>query len=418
MERLLPDPDLERLVQQLNQGAAAGSPVFERVIQDEAPGGAQAPERAPNLGLDTGRQELVEAGGALSRLLAEVVRRGASDLLLLRGLPPVVRIDGKLLWLAEEALDGPRILQLFRDHLGDRGRRDFAERGSVDFSLRAPAGEGTSGGQRFRVNLHRQRGEAAAAVRALPREVPTLASLHLPAVLAELVRPARGLVLLCGPAGAGKTTTLAALVGELNRTRPCHIVTIEDPVEYEHRSQLAVIEHIEIGRDVRSFSEALVAALRQDPEVLLVGEMRDLETISTALTAAETGHLVLATLHTNDAVQAVHRLVDVFPAGQQGQVRQQLAVSLHAVVHQQLLPRSDGRGRLPAVEVLQATAPVRHLIRSEQLQKLYNEIVLGQRHGMVTLESSLARLVRDGQVALEEAQVRSGRLDELAALLR
>jgi twitching motility protein PilT len=413
VERLIPDPDLERLVQQLNQGAPAPPP-FERVVTREEPVAVPT----PTLGLDSGRRETVEATGPLARLLAETVRRGASDLLLVRGLPPVVRIDGKLEWLSEEALDGAQIHGLFREHLGERGRRDFAERGAVDFSLRAPVGEGAGGGQRFRVNLHRQRGEAAAAIRTLPREIPTLAGLHLPAALAELVRPARGLVLLCGPAGSGKTTTLAALVGELNRARPCHIVTIEDPVEYEHRSQLAVIEHIEIGRDARSFSEALVAALRQDPEVLLVGEMRDLETISTALTAAETGHLVLATLHTNDAVQAVHRLVDVFPAGQQSQIRQQLAVCLHAVVHQQLVPKADGRGRLPAVEILQATPPVRHLIRSEQLQKLYNELVLGQRHGMVTLESSLARLVREGQVTLEDAQIRSGRLDELAALLR
>ncbi|MDX1998187.1 MAG: PilT/PilU family type 4a pilus ATPase [Thermoanaerobaculia bacterium] len=413
MERLTPDPDLERLVQQLNQGAPAPPP-FERVVTREEPVSVSS----PTLGLDSGRRETVDSSGTLARLLAETVRRGASDLLLVRGLPPVVRIDGKLVWLSEEALDGAQIHGLFREHLGERGRRDFAERGAVDFSLRAPVGEGAGGGRRFRVNLHRQRGEAAAALRTLPREIPTLAGLHLPAALAELVRPARGLVLLCGPAGSGKTTTLAALVGELNRSRPCHIVTIEDPVEYEHRSQLAVIEHIEIGRDARSFSEALVAALRQDPEVLLVGEMRDLETISTALTAAETGHLVLATLHTNDAVQAVHRLVDVFPASQQSQVRQQLAVCLHAVVHQQLVPKADGRGRLPAVEILQATPPVRHLIRSEQLQKLYNELVLGQRHGMVTLESSLARLVREGQVTLEDAQIRSGRLDELAALLR
>lgn len=414
MERLLPDPDLERLVQQLNQGSGAAAPAFERVVTREPP----VEDRPAAFGLDPSRRETVEPDGALARLLGEAVGRGASDLLLLRGLPPVVRVDGKLLWLSEEALDGAQIHGLFRDHLGERGRRDFAERGAVDFSLRAPAAEGAGSGYRFRVNLHRQRGEAAAALRALPREVPTLSSLHLPPALAELVRPVRGLVLVCGPAGAGKTTTLAALVGELNRARPCHIVTIEDPVEFEHRSQLAVIEHIEIGRDARSFPEALVAALRQDPEVLLVGEMRDLETISTALTAAETGHLVLATLHTNDAVQAIHRLVDVFPGGQQGQIRQQLAVSLHAIVHQQLLPRSDGRGRVPAVEILHATPPVRHLIRSEQLQKLYNEIVLGQRRGMVTLESSLARLVREGQVGLEEAQIRSSRLDELAALLR
>jgi twitching motility protein PilT len=232
------------------------------------------------------------------------------------------------------------------------------------------------------------------------------------------VRTSRGLVLVCGPTGAGKSSTLAALVGELNRTRSCHILTIEDPVEYEHRPGKAVIEHIEVGRDARSFPEALRAALRQDPDVLLVGEMRDLETVATALTAAETGHLVLSTLHTNDAAQAIHRIVDVFPPAQQAQIRHQLALALHAIVVQQLVPRADGRGRVPAVELLLATYPVRHHIRSDNLQKLYNEISLGKRHGMISMEQSLAQLVREGKIGLEEAQVRASHPEELEALLR
>ena len=193
----------------------------------------------------------------------------------------------------------------------------------------------------------------AAALRALPRRVPTLDELNLPPMLAELVKPTRGLVLVCGPTGAGKSSTLAALVGDINRTRAAHIITIEDPIEYEHTQRASsVIEQVEVGRDAPSFAAALRAALRQDPDVILVGEMRDLETVATALTAAETGHLILSTLHTNDVAQAVHRIVDVFPAGQQSQIRQQLALALHAIVVQQLVPRADGAGRVPAVEVL------------------------------------------------------------------
>jgi twitching motility protein PilT len=310
---------------------------------------------------------------------------------------------------------------MFRPHLGSRARRDLDERGSADFPLRfAPGRELDEGGpaRRFRVNLHRQRGQLAAAIRALPLEVPSLAGLNLPPFFAELIKPSRGLVLLCGPTGSGKSTTLAALVGEINRSRTAHIITIEDPVEYEHRSLKSVVEHIEIGRDARSFPEALRAALRQDPDVILVGEMRDLETVTTALTAAETGHLILSTLHTNDAAQAVHRIVDVFPPGQQAQIRHQLALSLHAIVVQQLVPRADGRGRVPAVELLLATYPVRHHIRSDNLQKLYNEITLGKRVGMMSMEESLSQLALQGIIDPEEAQVRASHPDELASHLR
>jgi twitching motility protein PilT len=196
------------------------------------------------------------------------------------------------------------------------------------------------------------------------------------------------------------------------------VVTIEDPVEIEHQHQRAAIEHVEVGRDTPSFADGLRAALRQDPDVILVGEMRDLETVATALTAAETGHLILSSLHTNDAVQSVHRIVDVFPAGQQEQIRQQLALSLHAIVSQHLLPRADGRGRVPAVEVVLATPAVRHHIRNGQMQKIYTEITLGKRLGMISLEESLAGLVREGLVAREEAEARSGRPEELRSLLQ
>ncbi|HEY6323298.1 MAG TPA: PilT/PilU family type 4a pilus ATPase [Thermoanaerobaculia bacterium] len=388
----------------------------------------------------------LEAGEALGRLLAEALRRGASDLLLLAGLPPVFRIDGRLKRGDAAALDPDDVARLFQSQLASRVRREIADRGAADFSLRLAGAGGhgaaataattattsamapNAGGAsldssvvpagRFRVNLHRQRGQLAASVRTLPHDIPTLASLNLPPAFAELVKPSRGLVLVCGPTGSGKSSTLAAMIGEINRGRTAHIITIEDPVEYEHRSNRSLIEHVEIGRDARSFSEALRAALRQDPDVILVGEMRDLETMATAISAAETGHLVLATLHSNDAVQSVHRIVDVFPPAQQAQIRQQLALSLHAIVAQQLVPRADGRGRIPAVELMLATFPVRHHIRSDKLEKLYNEITLGKRQGMTSFEESLAQLVREGRIDLEEARVRASHPEELDTRLR
>jgi twitching motility protein PilT len=413
MSKKLRDPELDRLVQELNRQNAAPEASEEPAA---APAGFPTPEM-----LDVPGRARVEEGEPLDTLLLDMSRQRASDLLLIAGMPPVFRVDGRLVRAQAEPLDGDDLSQTFKPHLGGRARRDLDERGSADFPLRlAPGRELDEGGpaRRFRVNLHRQRGQLAAAIRALPLEVPNLASLNLPPSFADLVRPSRGLVLLCGPTGSGKTTTLAALVGEINRSRTAHIITIEDPVEYEHRSLKSVVEHIEVGRDARSFPEALRAALRQDPDVILVGEMRDLETVATALTAAETGHLVLSTLHTNDAAQAVHRIVDVFPPTQQAQIRHQLALSLHAIVVQQLVPRQDGHGRTPAVELLLASYPVRHHIRSDNLQKLYNEITLGKRLGMISMEHSLSQLVSQGVIDAEEARVRASHPDELESQLR
>ena len=406
----LRDPELDRLVQELNRQTASEEGVAEVPASPALREDLDLPGRAR-----------VEEGEALDVLLLELARQQASDLLLIAGMPPVFRVDGRLVKAQSEALDGDELAQMFKPHLGARARQALEERGSADFPLRfAPGRELDEGGQaqRFRVNLHRQRGQLAAAIRALPLEVPNLSGLNLPTSFGDLVKPSRGLVLLCGPTGSGKTTTLAALVGEINRSRTAHIITIEDPVEYEHRSIKSLIEHIEIGRDARSFPEALRAALRQDPDVILVGEMRDLETVTTALTAAETGHLILSTLHTNDAAQAVHRIVDVFPPTQQAQIRHQLALSLHAIVVQQLVPRADGRGRVPAVEVLLGTYPVRHHIRSDNLQKLYNEITLGKRNGMMSMEESLGQLALQGIIDPEEARVRASHPDELASHLR
>lgn len=432
--KLNPDPELERLVQALNQGGTApsGAPVDEDIVAGEPDLdrdwarelGGDAP--APFAPLD-GATPAVSSGDPLEVLLGEAVRRGASDLLLVPGSPPTVRVDGRLVALPSTVVGAGAVEELLEPHLGARQRRALREDGTVDFTLRldgvdAGSGAGASasgeGGWRFRVNLHRQRATLAAALRALPRRVPTLEELNLPATLVDLVTPTRGLVLVCGPTGAGKSSTLAALVGHLNRTRAAHVITIEDPIEYEHTSQKCLVEQVEVGTDAPSFAAALRAGLRQDPDVILVGEMRDLETVATALTAAETGHLILATLHTNDVVQAVHRIVDVFPGDQQSQIRQQLALSLHAIVAQQLVPRRDRAGRVPAVEVLTATYAVRNHIRNQHLQRLYNEVTLGKRHGMVSLEESLVRLVRAQIVDVEEARIRSAHVDELESLLR
>ncbi len=400
MSEFTRDEELDALVRRLNRSRGPATGAEETT------------------GPTAGRAE-VGCDDPIERVLAQVLRRDATDLLLVPGSPPILRVAGRLAQVEAKALGEEDIRALLAPHVGAKAWQAVQDQGSADFSLRVtPVAGGGLGALRFRVNLHRQRGELAAAIRVLPREIPTLATLGLPASLAELVRPTRGLVLTCGPTGSGKTSTLAALVGEINRTRTCHIVTIEEPVEYEHPSVRSIVEQVEIGTDAPTFAAALRAALRQDPDVLLVGEMRDLESIAIALTAAETGHLVLSTLHTSDAAQAIHRVVDVFPGVQQDQIRQQLALALHAIVCQQLVPRADGRGRVPAVEVLVATPAVRQHIRKDRTQNLHTEITLGKRGGMVALEESLARLVQSGTIALEEAQIRATFPEELESLLK
>jgi len=398
MSKLIRDPQLDQLVKELNRERPAEEP-------DVVP--AWPPAQVPT-------------GNPIEPLLADVARRGASDLLIIAGSPPIYRVDGRLVRADSPPLDSDEVQALLGGFLTSSVRERVETAGSADFSIRLAkaAVDDDRRAWRFRVNIHRQRASFAAAIRALPTTIPTIAELNLPPVMSELVKPRRGLVLICGPTGAGKSTTLAALVGELNRTDSRHILTIEDPIEYEHRNGQSVIEQVEIGRDAPSFASALRAALRQDPNVILVGEMRDLETVATALTAAETGHLILSTLHTNDATQAIHRIIDVFPPAQQTQIRQQLALSLNAIVCQQLIPRSDGNGRAVAVEVLLATQPVRNHIRNEKLQNLLSEITLGKRQGMVSLEDSLARLVRQGMISVDDARVRSTRPEELESLLR
>jgi len=391
MKKLMRDPDLDHLVEELNRTESPRP----RAVDD----------------LPTAPPSTVPEGSAFEALLAEMAERRASDMILVAGTPPVFRVDGRLQQSDREPFSAEEVRVLLAAFVSGRLRERIEAEGAADLSLRAI-------GMRFRINVHRQRGTLAASVRALPTIVPTLTQLELPPSLSELMKPTRGLVLLCGPTGSGKTTTLAALVGEVNRSAARHIITIEDPIEYEHRNASSIIEQIEVGRDAPTFASALRAALRQDPDVILVGEMRDLETVSTALTAAETGHLILATLHTSDAAQAIHRIVDVFPPQQQMQIRHQLALSLNAIICQHLVPRSDGRGRAVAVEVLLANHAVRNHIRNEKLQNLITEITLGKRQGMISLEDSLATLVRRGAITPEDARIRAPRPDELESLLR
>jgi twitching motility protein PilT len=403
MGKYLPDPEIDRLVQEMN-----------RLVERDADAAGQDADLITEL--DDPNLRVVNQGEGIGELLAEMIRLGASDLILVPGAQSVIRIDGRLERLGGEVVeDGVR--SLFAPHLGDRARRTLTEAGAADFSISLSTDDAVGGGVRLRVNIQRQGGRLAAAVRALPQTVPDLAELNLPQSLAELVQPSSGLVLVCGPTGSGKSTTLAALLDVVNRTQFRHVITIEDPVEYEHRNRQSVFEQIEVGSDSPSFATALRSALRRDPDVILVGEMRDLETMATAITAAETGHLILSTLHTGDVAQAVHRVIDVYPSTQQAQVNQQLSLSLSAIVCQQLVPTADGSGRVPSVEVLLATYAVRNHIRRGNLDRFYNELLAGRSRGMISMEQSLAELVREGAITADEARVRSSRPDELERML-
>jgi twitching motility protein PilT len=416
-KRLL-NPELDRLIQEMNLLADAADVERTGEAGDSADPAIVSEPATPGPALDAPKLAVVADGEPLERLLTEMVRHKASDLLLVPGHPPVLRINGLLRTLGQPAVDGESVRMLFAPHLGARGEALLREAGAVDLSLRLddPGGDAEDG-WRLRVNLQRESGGVAAAVRALPRRIAALAELGLPASLAELVRAPKGLILVCGPTGSGKTTTMAAMLDALNRSEVRHVITIEDPIEYRHVNRRCIFEQVEVGRDSPSFAAALRAALRRDPDVILVGEMRDLETMATAITAAETGHLILATLHTSDVGQAVHRVVDVYSAAQQTQIRHQLALSLHAILCQQLVPRADGKGRVPAIELLLATYAVRATIRSGAIERLPNELLTGRGIGMRSLEQSLAELVAGGVISTDEARSRAVRPDELARLL-
>jgi len=354
---------------------------------------------------------LRRAPSRLEDWLRTLVSRGGSDLFLVAGAPPSLRIDGTVHPLGEGPLDGQDIEDAVLPVLAPYHRKQYRERHAADLSLRIDSHH------RFRVNLHRERERAAAAIRALPTEVPTLASLRFPMPVDVLARLSRGLVLVCGATGSGKTTTMAAIIGDINQRERRHIVTIEDPIEYEHQHGLSLIEHQEVGSDVTDFVSALRAAVRQAPDVLVVGEMRDPETMRLALNAAETGHLVLSTLHATDVSSAVSRIVDSFPSERQGAVRQELAMALAAVLTQTLIPRADGAGRVPAAELLVASYGARQHVRRNALQHLHQEITITRKLGSFTMEESLARLVQHGAIERADAIGRAAHTEELEGIL-
>ena len=337
----------------------------------------------------------------LAKWLREAMERGASDLHLTVEAPPVLRVHGELVDLPGPRLRPETIRDLLAPILDERARERLAREGQADFAYSLP------GIGRFRANVYQQRGSLAAAFRLIPTSVPDLDGLGLPPSVAGFCDLAQGLVLVTGPTGSGKSTTLAAMIDRINRTRRLHIVTLEDPIEYLHRHRLSLVNQREVGLDVVSFAAGLRAALREDPDVIMVGEMRDLETIATALTAAETGHLVLATLHTPNAPQAVDRIIDVFPAEQQNQVRVQLAGVLEGIVAQRLVPAADGRGRYVVAEVLMGTPAVRNLIREGKTAQLAAVMETSRQHGMVTMRESAGQLLARGLVT-REALARAG----------
>ena len=351
--------------------------------------------------------------GSVDDLLEQVVARGASDLHVTVGSEPVVRVNGRLERLDQFARLSPDDTQrmLYRI-LSTEQQKIFETRRQIDISYSIP------GLARFRVNVYFQRESLGAAFRLIPAELKTIEQLGLPQVLKDFTMKPRGLVLVTGPTGSGKSTTLAAVIDEINRTREDHIMTIEDPIEFLHRHKRCIVNQREIGPDATSFAEALRGALRQDPDVILLGEMRDLETIGTALTAAETGHLVFATLHTQDAPSTVDRLIDVFPAAQQEQIRVQIASTLQGIVTQTLLPTADGSGRVAALEVLLPDDAVRNLIRQAKVEQIYSVMQTNTSRGMQTLEQAMLELVRSGKITPDLALQRSSRQDQLRSLLQ
>ena len=337
----------------------------------------------------------------ITELLLLTKERNASDLHLTVGAPPILRIDGRLVKLEHSPLTREQIHAMLYEVLTDDQKAKFEETYDLDFSL------DLAQVARFRVNLFMTRLGEAAAFRLIPSRIKSLEELGLPPILADLAMKDRGLILVTGPTGSGKTTTLAALIDYMNDHRHDHIITIEDPIEFVHQHRNCLINQREVGPHTRSFASALRAALREDPDVILVGEMRDLETISLALTAAETGHLVLATLHTNSAAQTINRIIDVFPPHQQEQVRVQLSETILGVCAQTLIPRADGFGRVVAVEMMVATPAIRNLIREAKTYQIPSIIQTSMKDGMQSLDQSLKQLLRAGLITLEEAMKRA-----------
>jgi twitching motility protein PilT len=352
------------------------------------------------------------AAEMLQILLRGMVERRASDLHLRSGALPIYRIDGNLTPVSDKVITPDMAKETLYHMISVRQRKIFEVKNDVDFSFAVP------GLGRFRGNAFRQRGSVAIVLRQIPTKIPDFAELHLPKVMPKFCQLSRGMVLVCGVTGSGKSTTLAAMIEQINSERAEHIVTIEDPIEFLYKDRKSIVSQRELGSDTINFSEALKHVLRQDPDVILLGEMRDLETTSTAITAAQTGHLVLSTLHTTDAVQTINRIVDLYPPHQQSQVRYQLADVLKGVICQRLLPKAQGGGRVPATEVLVVTALVRKAIMENQMADIQEAMRQGAYYGMETFHQSLLKLYKDGMVKLDDALEAATNPEELMMAVR
>jgi twitching motility protein PilT len=348
----------------------------------------------------------------LHQLLKAMIEKGASDLHITTSSPPQLRIDGKLHPLKVPPLAPPETKQLCYSILTDAQKHKFEENNELDLSF------GVRGLSRFRANIFMQRGAVAGAFRSIPYKIKTFEELGLPPVISELAKKPRGLVLVTGPTGSGKSTTLATIIDKINSERAEHIVTIEDPIEYLHPHKNCLVNQREVGADTSGFKTALKYILRQDPDVVLIGEMRDLETIEAALTVAETGHLAFATLHTNSCVQTINRVVDVFPPYQQAQIRAQLSFVLEGVLSQTLIPRANGPGRALSLEIMVPNAAIRNLIREDKIHQIYSQMQIGQeKFGMQTMNQSLASLYARRLISMDDALGRSSDADELRNLI-
>jgi twitching motility protein PilT len=349
----------------------------------------------------------------LRALLEELVQRKASDLHLTVGQQPMIRVDGSIIpaQSVTQELEAKDTLNMAYSILTENQKKRFETEDELDFSF------GIQNLSRFRGNIFKQRGCVTGVIRVIPYEIMTFEQLGLPPIVASLAERPKGLVLVTGPTGSGKSTTLAAMIDKINREEAGHILTVEDPIEFVHRHKRSIVNQREVGADTESFKAALKYALRQDPDVVLIGEMRDLETISAALTIAETGHLALATLHTNSAAETINRIIDVFPSNQQSQVRAQLAFVLEGVITQTLLPKARGKGRVAALEIMVATPAIRATIRDDKIHQIYSIMQAGSKHGMQTMNTSLATLVIGGDITQEEALRSSTDPTELLRLL-
>ncbi|MCX6827014.1 MAG: type IV pilus twitching motility protein PilT [candidate division Zixibacteria bacterium] len=346
----------------------------------------------------------------LRQLLEDMVKMDASDLHLTVGSPPVIRVDGKLVKTAYDTLTPELTKKLAYSIMNEKQRLKFETNSELDLSF------GIENMSRFRCNIFMQRGNVAVALRQIPYRVKSFEELSLPKVVAEFAKLPRGLILVTGPTGSGKSTTLAAIIDKINRERQCHIITVEDPIEYLHRHQSSIVNQREVYSDTLSFASALKYALREDPDVVLIGEMRDLETIEAALNISETGHVAFATLHTNSCAESINRIIDVFPTNQQEQVRMSLSFSLQAVISQCLIPRMGG-GRVLALEIMVCTPAIRALIRDDKVHQLYSMIQSGQKYGMKTMNQSLAELYTAGKITIADAMGFSSNMQELGEML-